>query len=198
MEFEKEFQAGFFLLDPAKTAALSLQDWNQYGQVKQLLDKYIDLFHALVEQVGYPGGLQLCLIFCNGVYPSLMDCIESMAEEHADHECVDTYYKVACKQWQLMELQHEMQWTQHPTLLVVHSTPKSLLSCMLQWLHGQVQPFPLHLILLPSMPLYQLSCLSYFKEFPWKLTPPNSNSLLLCCVDVAERLTILPITILRG
>ncbi|KAG5346612.1 hypothetical protein C0989_000555 [Termitomyces sp. Mn162] len=48
-EFEKEFQAEFFSLDPAKTAALSLPDQTQYGQGKQSLNEYIDSFHALVE-----------------------------------------------------------------------------------------------------------------------------------------------------
>ncbi|KAG5346754.1 hypothetical protein C0989_000302, partial [Termitomyces sp. Mn162] len=72
-EFEKEFQAEFFPLDPAKTAALSLQDQTQY-----------------VEQAGYPDGLQLCLTFCDGLHPSLRDCIDSMAEGRPDDEQVDT------------------------------------------------------------------------------------------------------------
>ncbi|KAG5334852.1 hypothetical protein C0989_002766 [Termitomyces sp. Mn162] len=92
MEFEKEFQAEFFPLDPAKTAALSLQDQTQY-----------------VEQAGYPDGLQLCLTFHNGLHSSLMDHIDSMAEGHPDDEHVNTWYKVAHEQWQLMELQHELQ-----------------------------------------------------------------------------------------
>ncbi|KAG6867867.1 hypothetical protein C0995_004499, partial [Termitomyces sp. Mi166 len=51
--FETDFQAEFFPLDPAKTAALSLHNPNQYGQGKQSLDNYIDSFHALAEQAGY-------------------------------------------------------------------------------------------------------------------------------------------------
>ncbi|KAG5720914.1 hypothetical protein E4T56_gene397 [Termitomyces sp. T112] len=104
-EFEKEFRVEFFSLDPTKTAALSLQDQTQYSQGKQSLDEYIDSFHALVEQAGHPDGLQLCLTFHDGLHPSLRDCIDSMAEGHPDDEHVNTWYKVACKQWQLMKLQ---------------------------------------------------------------------------------------------
>ncbi|KAG5330531.1 hypothetical protein C0989_008859 [Termitomyces sp. Mn162] len=93
MEFEKEFQAEFFPLDPTKTAVLSLQDQTQYGQEKQLLDK---------------------------LHPSLRDHIDSMAEGHLDDEHVNTWYKVAHKQWQLMELQHELWQTQPLTFPFSH------------------------------------------------------------------------------
>ncbi|KNZ75082.1 hypothetical protein J132_04731 [Termitomyces sp. J132] len=114
-ESEKEFQAEFFPLDPAKTAALFLQDQTQYGQEKRLLDEYIDSFHALVEQAGYLDGLQLCLTFHDGLHPSLRNGIDSMAEGCPDDEQVNTWYKVAREQWQLMELQCELQRMQPPT-----------------------------------------------------------------------------------
>ncbi|KAG5331651.1 hypothetical protein C0989_007728 [Termitomyces sp. Mn162] len=62
-----------------------------------------------VEQAGYPDGSQLCLTFHDGLHPSLRDHIDSMAEGCPDDEHVDTWYKVAHKKWQLMELQHELQ-----------------------------------------------------------------------------------------
>ncbi|KAG5719150.1 hypothetical protein E4T56_gene11835 [Termitomyces sp. T112] len=39
---------------------------------------------------------------------------------------------------------------------------------------------------------------SYPREFQWILMPPNSNSLLLYCVDAIERLVTLPITVLKS
>ncbi|KAG5331697.1 hypothetical protein C0989_007424 [Termitomyces sp. Mn162] len=42
--FEKDFWVEFFLLNPAKTTALMLHDWEQYGQGKQTLDEYINSF----------------------------------------------------------------------------------------------------------------------------------------------------------
>ncbi|KAG6871891.1 hypothetical protein C0993_002674 [Termitomyces sp. T159_Od127] len=61
--FEKDFQAEFFPIDPAKSAALALHNREQYRQGKRMLDEYINSFQALVEQVAYPDGLQLCLTF---------------------------------------------------------------------------------------------------------------------------------------
>ncbi|KAG6858796.1 hypothetical protein C0995_013844 [Termitomyces sp. Mi166 len=117
--FETDFQAEFFLLNPAKTAALSLHNPNQYGQEEQSLDDYINSFHALAEQAGYPDGLQLCLTFCEGLHPTLMECIDNLAEGHPDNS-IATWYKVAHDQWQLMELKHELQFT-HP-LSTVHAS----------------------------------------------------------------------------
>ena len=71
--FEADFRAEFFPLDPAKTAALSLRDRDQYGQGKCTLDEYIDSFRALVEQAGYPDSFQLCLTFWDGLHPTLVD-----------------------------------------------------------------------------------------------------------------------------
>ena len=61
--FKANFQVEFFLLNPAKTAALSLWDQDQYGQGKHMLNKYIDSFKVLVKQAGYLGSFQLCLTF---------------------------------------------------------------------------------------------------------------------------------------
>ncbi|KNZ71648.1 hypothetical protein J132_07879 [Termitomyces sp. J132] len=47
--FEKDFHAEFFLLDPAKMAALMLHDGKQYRQGKCTLEEYIDSFQALVK-----------------------------------------------------------------------------------------------------------------------------------------------------
>ncbi|KAG5349263.1 hypothetical protein C0989_004953 [Termitomyces sp. Mn162] len=44
-----------------------------------------------------------------------MDHIDSMAEWHPDDKHVNTWYKVAHEQWQLMELQHKLQQTQSST-----------------------------------------------------------------------------------
>ncbi|KAG6892982.1 hypothetical protein C0993_002361, partial [Termitomyces sp. T159_Od127] len=57
--FEKDFQAEFFPIDPAKSTTLALRNREQYGQEKQTLDEYIDSFWVLVEQAAYPDGLQL-------------------------------------------------------------------------------------------------------------------------------------------
>ncbi|KAG5348813.1 hypothetical protein C0989_007996 [Termitomyces sp. Mn162] len=43
-----------------------------------------------------------------------MDHIDNMAEGRPDDKCVDTWYKVACKQWQLMALKRELRCMQHP------------------------------------------------------------------------------------
>ncbi|KAG6899663.1 hypothetical protein C0993_008204 [Termitomyces sp. T159_Od127] len=61
--FEKNFQAEFFPINPAKSAALVLHNRKQYGQRKRTLDEYIYFFWALVEQAAYANGLQLCLTF---------------------------------------------------------------------------------------------------------------------------------------
>ncbi|KAG6881546.1 hypothetical protein C0993_001003, partial [Termitomyces sp. T159_Od127] len=102
--FEKDFWAEFFLIDPAKSTALALCNREQYGQRKQTLDEYIDSFWALVEQVAYPNGLQLCLTFQDGLHPALMEHIDNLAEGCPDDEQVASWYKVAQDQWQLMEI----------------------------------------------------------------------------------------------
>ncbi|KAG6871505.1 hypothetical protein C0993_003225, partial [Termitomyces sp. T159_Od127] len=71
--FEKDFQAEFFPIDPAKSATLALHNREQYRQGKQTLDKYIDSFQALVEQAAYSDGLQLCLMFWDGLHSALME-----------------------------------------------------------------------------------------------------------------------------
>ncbi|KAG6882136.1 hypothetical protein C0993_011802, partial [Termitomyces sp. T159_Od127] len=76
--FEKDFQAEFFLIDPAKSAALALRNREQYGQGKQTLDEYIDSFQVLVEQAAYSYGLQLCLTFQDDLHPALMERIDSL------------------------------------------------------------------------------------------------------------------------
>ncbi|KAG6860038.1 hypothetical protein C0995_016666 [Termitomyces sp. Mi166 len=87
----------------AKTAALSLRNPNQYGQEKQSLDNYIDSFHALAKQAGYPDSLQLCLTFHEGLHSTVMEHIDNLAKEHPNNS-IATWYKVAHNQWQLMEL----------------------------------------------------------------------------------------------
>ncbi|KAG6862731.1 hypothetical protein C0993_001786, partial [Termitomyces sp. T159_Od127] len=106
--FEKDFQAEFFPIDPAKSAALALRNREQYGQGKRMLDEYIDSFQALVEQAAYPDGLQLCLTFRDGLHPALMERIDNLAEGHPDDEQIASWYKVAWDQWQLMEIQREL------------------------------------------------------------------------------------------
>ena len=107
--FEANFWAEFFPLDPAKTAALSLQDRDQYGQGKRTLDKYINSFRALVEQARYPDGFQLCLTFRDGLHPTLVDRIDNLAEGRPDDEHIESWFKVARDQWQLMELKRELR-----------------------------------------------------------------------------------------
>ncbi|KAG6876739.1 hypothetical protein C0993_000775 [Termitomyces sp. T159_Od127] len=119
--FEKDFQAEFFPIDPAKSTALGLHNREQYGQRKQTLDEYIDSFQALVEQAACPDGLQLCLMFWNGLHPALMECIDNLAEGHPNNEQIASWYKVAQNQWQLMEIQWELYQTHpahHPTPMV--------------------------------------------------------------------------------
>ncbi|KAG6867157.1 hypothetical protein C0993_006178 [Termitomyces sp. T159_Od127] len=106
--FEKDFQAEFFLIDPAKSATLALCNREQYGQGKQTLDEYINSFQVLVKQAAYPNGLQLCLTFQDGLHPTLMEHIDNLAKDHPDNEQVASWYKVAQDQWQLMEIQQEL------------------------------------------------------------------------------------------
>ncbi|KAG5337271.1 hypothetical protein C0989_010009 [Termitomyces sp. Mn162] len=82
--FKKDFCTEFFLLDPAKTVALTLRNREQYEQEKQMLEEYINLFWALVEQATYPNGLQLCLTFWDGLHPMLVEHIDNLAEGHSD------------------------------------------------------------------------------------------------------------------
>ncbi|KAG5349294.1 hypothetical protein C0989_004793, partial [Termitomyces sp. Mn162] len=106
--FEKDFCVEFFLLDPAKTTALIPCDREQYGQGKQMLDKYIDSFQALVEQATSPNGLQLCLTFWDGLHPVLVEHINNLAEGCPDDKRIVSWYKVAQDQWQLMEIWREL------------------------------------------------------------------------------------------
>ncbi|KAG6898549.1 hypothetical protein C0993_006048 [Termitomyces sp. T159_Od127] len=106
--FEKDFWAEFFLIDPAKSAALTLHNREQYGQEKRTLDEYIDSFWALVERVAYPDGLQLCFTFQDGLYPTLMEHIDNLAKGCPDDKQVASWYKVAWDQWQLMEIWQEL------------------------------------------------------------------------------------------
>ncbi|KAG6895017.1 hypothetical protein C0995_013337, partial [Termitomyces sp. Mi166 len=55
------------------------------------------------EQAGYLDGHQLCLTFREGLHPTLMECIDNLAEGCSDNS-IATWYKVAYDQWQLMEL----------------------------------------------------------------------------------------------
>ncbi|KAG6863290.1 hypothetical protein C0993_012187 [Termitomyces sp. T159_Od127] len=84
--FEKNFWAEFFPIDPAKSAALVLRNREQYGQGKRTLDEYIDSFWALVEQAAYPDGLQLCLMFRDGLHTALMEHINNLAKGCPDDE----------------------------------------------------------------------------------------------------------------
>ncbi|KAG5349021.1 hypothetical protein C0989_006521, partial [Termitomyces sp. Mn162] len=104
--FEKDFCVEFFPLDPIKTAALTLCNREQYRQGKHTLDKYIDLFWALVKQAAYFNGLQLCLTFCDGLPPPppLVESIDNLAEGCPDNEKIALWYKVGRDQWQLMEI----------------------------------------------------------------------------------------------
>ncbi|KAG5351899.1 hypothetical protein C0989_004620 [Termitomyces sp. Mn162] len=119
--FEKDFYVEFFLLDPAKTAALTLHDREQYGQGKCMLDEYIDSFWALVEQAAYPNGLQLCLTFWDGLHPTLMEHIDSLVEGLLDDKRIASWYKVAWDQWQLMEIQRELHYP-HSALCLALAT----------------------------------------------------------------------------
>ncbi|KAG6898825.1 hypothetical protein C0993_003890 [Termitomyces sp. T159_Od127] len=84
--FEKDFQAEFVPIDPAKSGALALHNRKQYGPGKQTLNEYIDSFRALVEQAAYPDGLQLCLTFQDGLHPTLMERIDNLAKGHPDNK----------------------------------------------------------------------------------------------------------------
>ncbi|KAG6863123.1 hypothetical protein C0993_012777, partial [Termitomyces sp. T159_Od127] len=116
--FKKDFQAEFFPIDPAKSAALALCNREQYGQGKRTLDEYIDSFQVLVEQAAYPDGLHLCLTFWDGLHPTLMERINNLAEGRPDDEQIASWYKVAQDQWQLMEIRRELRRA-HPA---PHST----------------------------------------------------------------------------
>ncbi|KAG6875009.1 hypothetical protein C0993_011211 [Termitomyces sp. T159_Od127] len=111
--FEKDFWAEFFPIDPAKSAALALRNREQYGQGKRTLDEYIDSFQALVEQAAYPDGLQLCLMFWDGLHSALMERIDNFAKGRPDDKQIAFWYKVAWDQWQLMEIWRELCWA-HP------------------------------------------------------------------------------------
>ncbi|KAG5351990.1 hypothetical protein C0989_004285 [Termitomyces sp. Mn162] len=101
--FKKDFQAEFFLLNPAKTAALMLHDQEQYGQGKHTLDEYIDSW-ALVKQATYPNSLQLCLTFQDGLHPMLVKHIDNLMEGYSDDKRIALWYEVAQDQWQLMKI----------------------------------------------------------------------------------------------
>ncbi|KAG6867981.1 hypothetical protein C0993_008692 [Termitomyces sp. T159_Od127] len=82
----KRFQADFFSIDPAESAALALHNREQYRQGKRMLDDYINCFWALVKQVAYPDGLQLCLMFQDGMHSALIECINNLVEGCPDNE----------------------------------------------------------------------------------------------------------------
>ncbi|KAG5334201.1 hypothetical protein C0989_004050, partial [Termitomyces sp. Mn162] len=65
----------------------------QYGQGKQRLDKYIHSFWVLVEQATYSNGLQLCLMFWNGLHPTLVEHIDNLAESCPDDERIASWYE---------------------------------------------------------------------------------------------------------
>ncbi|KAG6875337.1 hypothetical protein C0993_009723 [Termitomyces sp. T159_Od127] len=123
----------FFLIDLTKSAALALRNREQYRQGKWALNEYIDSFWALAEQAAYLDGLQLCLMFQDGLHPALMEHINNLAEGCPDDKQIASWYKVAWDQWQLMEIWWELHWAHpahhstsmvtlwHPALL--HSVP---------------------------------------------------------------------------
>ncbi|KAG6886824.1 hypothetical protein C0995_004123, partial [Termitomyces sp. Mi166 len=90
--YDGDWAVEFFLLELAKTTALSLHNPSQYGQEKQSLDDDIDSFYALAEQTGHPDGLQLCLTFCDGLHSTLMEFINNLAERCPDNS-ITTWYK---------------------------------------------------------------------------------------------------------
>ncbi|KAG6898516.1 hypothetical protein C0993_006291 [Termitomyces sp. T159_Od127] len=87
--------AEFFPIDPAKSATLALHNREQYGRGRWMLDEYIDSFWALVEQAAYPDSLQLCLMFQDGLHPTLMEHINNLAKGHLNDEQIASWYKVA-------------------------------------------------------------------------------------------------------
>ncbi|KAG5335741.1 hypothetical protein C0989_000494, partial [Termitomyces sp. Mn162] len=60
----------------------------QYGQGKQMLDEYINSFWALVKQAAYPDGLQLCLMFWDGLHPMLVEHIDNLVEGCLDDKSI--------------------------------------------------------------------------------------------------------------
>ncbi|KAG6867765.1 hypothetical protein C0993_011423 [Termitomyces sp. T159_Od127] len=88
--FERDFWAEFFPIDPTKSAALVPHNREQYEQGKQTLDEYFDSFQALVKQVAYPDGLQLCLMVWNSLHPALMECINDFAAQTMSRLSPDT------------------------------------------------------------------------------------------------------------
>ncbi|KAG6883130.1 hypothetical protein C0993_007674 [Termitomyces sp. T159_Od127] len=151
--FEKDFLAEFFLIDPAKSAALALRNREQYGQGKRTLDEYIDSFQALVKQAAYPNGLQLCLTFRDGLHPTLMERINNLAEGCPDDEQRELHRAhPASHSTSIVTLQHpapphsvsapalatstprplplgipmdvDMAWQHHPTLLLCRQCKK--------------------------------------------------------------------------
>ncbi|KAG5341544.1 hypothetical protein C0989_009617 [Termitomyces sp. Mn162] len=120
------------------------------------LQSCITYIQSSIEQAGYPDSLQLCLNFYDGLHPSLMDHIDSMAEGHPDDEHVDTWYKVAHEQWQLIELQCELWWTQPLTFPFPHhgftpQVPPSM-PALAAPQAGVALPIPSHVAPLSSLP----------------------------------------------
>ncbi|KAG6881240.1 hypothetical protein C0993_002270, partial [Termitomyces sp. T159_Od127] len=128
--FEKDFWAEFFPIDPAKSATLALRNKEQYGQRKQTLDEYINSFWALVEQAAYSDGLQLCLMFWDGLHPTLMERINNLAEDCLDNKQVAFWYKIAWDQWQLMEIQQKLCQAPHSLLHFYGNSPASCTSTL--------------------------------------------------------------------
>ncbi|KAG6895621.1 hypothetical protein C0995_012438, partial [Termitomyces sp. Mi166 len=104
-----------------------------YGQGKQSLDDYIDSFHALAKQAGYPDGLQLCLTFCEGLHPTLMEHINNLVEG-CPNNSIATWHKVSRDQWQLMELKRELRRLK--TSYPVHCSSQLPVTCPLSTVHA--------------------------------------------------------------
>ncbi|KAG6884050.1 hypothetical protein C0992_007108 [Termitomyces sp. T32_za158] len=61
-----------------------------------------------MEQAHYPNSLQLCLTFWEGLHTVLMDCLNNLAEGRPVNVQINSWYRVAWDQWQLMELKCDL------------------------------------------------------------------------------------------
>ncbi len=59
------------------------------------MDEYINSFRVLVKQAAYPNSLQLCLTFWDGLYFTLVECIDNLVEGCPNDEKIVLWYKVA-------------------------------------------------------------------------------------------------------
>ncbi|KAG5329294.1 hypothetical protein C0989_010003 [Termitomyces sp. Mn162] len=123
----------------------------------------------MIKQAGYSDGLQLCLTFWEGLHPSLMDYIDNMAEGHPDDEHVDTWYKVAREQWQLMELKHECM--QHPPVTFCSLTAPRV---------GVNPSIPSHVALFHALPAAPPCPLPQGVPIDVDASHQQSSTLLLC------------------